>query len=124
MRKIRHHASLLERRFAEDGVERGHHRHAQVAQQRQHVAARLAAEDAVFVLEAEDVDPAHVQEVARAAISGEIALRDFEAHALAVSVAFAGVVHRQHRAIEIGELGRNCGRQVGRESGVPQRLGI
>ena len=47
-----HHAPLMRIRRGEDRVQRRHDRHAQLAEQRQDVAARLAAEDPVLVLDA------------------------------------------------------------------------
>ena len=47
-----HAAALHGIGLAEDGVQRRHDRHAQLAQERENVAAGLAAEDAVLVLHA------------------------------------------------------------------------
>ena len=44
------------------------------------MAARLAAEDAVLVLQGQHVERAHVQEVGRAAVRGKIALGDLESN--------------------------------------------
>ena len=56
----------------------------------EHVAARLAAEDPVLVLHADDVDGVDVQEVGGAAVGREVALGDLEANARRVGVPCPG----------------------------------
>ena len=107
-----HHRALRRVGLGEDGVQRRHDRHAQLAQQREDVAAGLAAEDPVLVLHAQDVDGVDVQEVRRAPVRGEVALGDLEADPRRVGVAPAGVVHGQHEAVELGELGGDRVAQV------------
>ena len=114
-----HHAALQGIGLAEDGVQRRHDRHAQLAQQREDVAARLAAEDAVLVLHAHDVDGVDVQEVRRAPVRRDVALGDLEANPRRVRVTLAGVVHREHEAVDRGELGRDRVAEIGREGGDP-----
>ena len=55
-----HDAPLFGGRVVQDGVERGHNRHPQFAQQHQHVAAGRSAENAELVLHANDIDIADV----------------------------------------------------------------
>ena len=63
------HGALRRRRLGQDGVQRRDDRHGQPRQQRQDVAAGLAAEDAELVLQRDDVELAGVQEVGRRARS-------------------------------------------------------
>ena len=55
--------ALRRRRLGEHGVQRRDDRHGQARQQRHDVAAGLAAENAEFVLQGDDVEPAGVQEL-------------------------------------------------------------
>ena len=58
-----HHRALRGRRLGQHGVERRHDRHGEARQQLEDVAAGFAAENSEFVLQANDVEPAGVQEV-------------------------------------------------------------
>ena len=58
-----HHVALRRVRILEDGVERGHHRQARLADQCEHVTAGRSAEDAEFVLDAQHVHLALVESV-------------------------------------------------------------
>ena len=48
--------------LAQNGVQRGHHRHFQAAQQMQDMASGGAAEDSILVLQAHHIDIVEVQE--------------------------------------------------------------
>ncbi len=115
LRDLVHRAPLHGARLAEDRVQRRHDRHAELAKQRQHVAPRLAPEDPVFVLHAHDVDPVDVQEVGGTAVRRDVVLGDLETDARRVRVPPAGVVHREHEAIQGGELGGDRVAEIGRE---------
>ena len=81
-----HHPALADVRRFEDRVERGDDRHPQLAEQRQDVAACLPAEDPVLVLERQDVDSAHVQEVGGATVGDQVRLGDLEADTRGIRV--------------------------------------
>ena len=66
---LAHHVVLGGRRLREHGVKGGHDRHFQARQQLDDIAARLATENPVLVLEARDVVARVVQELGRAARS-------------------------------------------------------
>jgi hypothetical protein len=100
-----HRGALELVRRREDRMERRHDRHAQLAQQRQHVAAALAAEDPVLVLHARDVDRVDVQEVRRPAVRGDVAVRDLEADRRRIGVTPVAVVHGEREAVERRECG-------------------
>ena len=110
-----HHGALHRVRLGEDRVERRDDRHAQIAQELEHVPARLAAEDAVLVLDRHDVDGVDVEEVGGAPVRVDVALGDLEAHARRVGVLHADVVHREHEAVELRHLALDGVAQVGRE---------
>ena len=95
-----HRAALQDTRLAEDGVQRRHNRHAQLAKQCEDVAARLASEDSIFVLHAHDIDAIDVQEICRTAVRCDIAFGDLEPDARRVRVTSASIVHREHEAVE------------------------
>ena len=101
-RQLVDHHPLRRVGLRQDGVQRGDDGHPQVAQQRQHVRAGLAAEDAVLVLHAEHVHLVHVEEVGRAMVGGQVALVDLEPHARRVGMTPPGVVHGQHEAVGPG----------------------
>jgi hypothetical protein len=61
--QLLHGVALQEIGRAEDGVERSHDGHAQLAQQHEHMASRLAAEYPVLVLHVHEIDHVHIQEV-------------------------------------------------------------
>jgi hypothetical protein len=66
--------------------------HAQIAQQREDVAAGWATEDAVLVLEDDKINSVDVQEVGGARIGFEVALGDLKTDARWVGIALLGVV--------------------------------
>ena len=76
-----HHGALHGIGLREDRVERRDDRHAEIAQELEHVAAGLRSEDAVLVLDGDDVDGADVEEVSGAPVRGDVALGDLEAYA-------------------------------------------
>ncbi len=100
-------------------MQRRHDRHAELAEQGEDVAPGLAAEDAVLVLHAHHVDRVDVQEIRGTPVRRDVAFGDLEAHPRRIRVTLAGVVHREHEAIERGELGRDRVTQIGREGGDP-----
>ncbi len=83
------------------------------------MAAGGTAEDAVLVLEADDVGVAEVEEVGGAEIRIELLLLDLEPDLRRVVVPFREVVDRDHEAVGAGELGGRGGAEVVRESGDP-----
>ena len=73
--------ALRRRRLRQHGVQRGDDRHGQPREQRQDVAAGLAAEDAEFVLQRDDVELPGVQEVGGApVILDPLAVVDLQPH--------------------------------------------
>ena len=96
-----HHAPLVGVRLAQDGVQRGDDRHAQLAQQRQHVAAGRPAEDPELVLHADDVHVADVEEVRRALVGRQVLLLDLEANHVRILVAALDVVDRHGEALAL-----------------------
>ena len=103
--------------LAEDRVKGSHDRHPQLAEQREHVAAGLAAEDAVLVLHAHDIDRIHVQIIRGAAVRGDVVLGHLEANSRRIGMSMTAVVHCQHEAIEDWELDGDRIRQMSGERG-------
>jgi hypothetical protein len=114
-----HDAALIRIRLAQDGVQRGHHRHAQLAQERQNVTAGRTAEDAVFVLQADEIHIVAVQEIRGPPVRGWVILHQLEAHARRIGVAVVGVVHGQGEASRLRVRGGDGLAQIGREGGNP-----
>ena len=98
-------------------MQRRDDRHPQVAQQREDVAARRAAVNAVLVLEADDVGVAEVEKVGRAAIRVEVLLCELETHLRRVLVALGHVVDRDDAAVDRRILSRDSAAQIGGEGG-------
>ena len=116
-RQLVDHRALRRIRRREDGVQRRHDRHAQLAQQREDVGAGLAAEDSVLVLHGQHVDVIDVQEVGGAPIRAEVALGDLEPDARRIAVPSAGIVHRQHERVDVRQRCRQRIGEVRRERG-------
>ena len=78
--QIAHHAALLHVGLAQNGVQGGDDGHLQFAQQRQHMTAGRAAENAELMLHANHVHVGDVQKIRRAQIGGQVLLRNLKAH--------------------------------------------
>ena len=94
-RDLVHDGALRGIGLGQQRVQRRDHGHAQLAQQGEDVAARLASEDPVLVLQADDVDRADVQEVGGAAVGRHVTLVEREANAWGIGVPVPRVVHRK-----------------------------
>ena len=101
----------------EDGVEGGDDGHAEFAQESEDMAAGGAAEDAVFMLETDQIHVVDVEEVGGALVGGEFVLLEFEANAGRVGVALRGVVDGDGEAGEVGESGGEGFAEIGGEGG-------
>ena len=78
-------------------VQRGHHRHPQLAEQRQNVAPRGAAEDPELVLETHDVNVVDVEEFGGASIGGNLLLDDLKPDAIGILVSLGDIVDWNHK---------------------------
>jgi hypothetical protein len=112
-------ALLIGARGGQDGVQRRHHGHAQLAQQGQHVPARGAAEDAVLVLQTHHVDRVDVQKLGRTPVRVDLAFGDLEAHALRIRVRLGRVVQRHDQRLDCRSGFGRGRRQIGGERGDP-----
>ena len=92
--QLLHHPPLLGAGFAQNGVQRGHDRHPQLAQQGQERAAGRPAVAAELVLHADDVRIAHVQEIRRALVSGQVLPLDLETN-------LAGILLRRRQVLSL-----------------------
>ena len=70
-----HDAELVGVGLAQNGVQRGHHRHLQAAQQMQDMASGRAAENSILMLQTDHVDAVEVEEFCGLLIRGQIVLR-------------------------------------------------
>jgi hypothetical protein len=86
------HDPLICVRLAQNRVQRSDQRHFQSAQQGQNVAARGAAVDAVFMLQADKIVAIEVQEICGPLIGGNVFLRQLQAHLFRIIVAGIGIV--------------------------------
>ena len=94
-------ARCAARRLGQHRVQRRHHRHGQTRQQVEDVAARLTAEDAEFVLQADDVEPAGVQEVRGAHIVFELSSWICRPTSGGIVVGLTVIGHRHDGGVEI-----------------------
>ncbi len=90
---------LIGARLSQDRMEGRHDRRSQVAHQAEHMAARRAPEDAVLVLETDDVGIGEIQEVGRAEIGVNLLLLDLEPRLRRIVVSLREIVDRDHEAI-------------------------
>ena len=111
------HPALIGVGVAQNGVQGRDDGHAQFAQEGQDVTARPPAEDAIFVLQADEVDVVDIQEVGGAAIRVNILLRQFKANAGRIGVAGLDVVDGQGNAGCSLVFGGDGLTQVGGERG-------
>ncbi len=89
------------------------------------MAARRAPEDAVLVLEADDVGIGEIQEVGRAEIRVDLLLLDFEPRLRRVVVSLREIVDRDHEAIGTRVLGGDRRAEVireGRDAAFPRQI--
>ena len=96
------HRALRRRRLGQHGVERRHHRHGEARQQRQDVGAGFAAENSEFVLQADDVEPAAVQEIRGARVLFEFAVLDLQSDRRRIVIGLAMIGHRHDGGIDVG----------------------
>ena len=118
-RELVHHAALERVGLGEDGVQGRDDRHPQLAQQLKDVTPGLSTEDAVLVLDADDIDRVDVQEVGGPPVRRHLALRDLEANAGRVGVTPAGIVHREDEALDLGMGRGDRAAQIRGERGDP-----
>jgi hypothetical protein len=79
------------------------------------VASRFAAEDAIFMLQANDINVIHIKVIGGAPVGVKIVFSQFEAHSLWIIVAFSNVIHRQSKAVRFWKLGGHSLAQIGSE---------
>ncbi len=109
------HAVLIGVRVAQHGVERGDDWRPQIAHQPEDVAAGGTAEDAVFVLEADDVGIGEIEEVGRSQVRVDLLLLDLEPHLRRVVVTLGQIVDRDDETIGPRILGGDRRTQIIRE---------
>ena len=110
-----HHRALVGIWIAQDGVQRGDKRHVQPAQEFQNMRARTAAKDSIFMLQANQIDIAEIQEVGGLAVGRQIILGQFEAYPSRITVALFGIVHRKSQQLRRAVFRMNGVAQIGCE---------
>ncbi len=112
-----HDAELVGAGLAQNGVQRGHHRHLQSAQQMQDMASGRAAENSILVLQADHVDIVEVQEFRGLLIRGHVILRQRPSHSCGIVISLFRIVHRQRQQPGRAIFSRDGLAQVGGEGG-------
>src|SRR5271166_271646 len=92
-----HQCPLIQIWSAEHGVQRRDHRHPQVAQQSQKMAAGRPAEDAKLVLNRDEFDIVGVKEMGRAAIGIDFLLVNLKPDPSWIVVTFGSIIDRAHQ---------------------------
>src|SRR5579864_4286903 len=113
--ELLHNAALVGSRFTQDGMQRGDNRHSQSVQECQNMGAGGPTENAEFVLQADDVNVADVEEVRGAQIGRQVLLLNLEPNHLRVLVATRYVVDRHCQALALRMRALHGGKQVGCE---------
>ena len=117
MEDIAHHPPLIGRGMGENGMERGVDRCPDVAHQFEHVSAGGAAEDAVFVLQGDDVDVREIQELGGPLVGRHVGVGALEPHLGGILVGSSAVVHRHDETIGLREVGSDGVAHVAGERG-------
>ncbi len=94
-------------------VERRHHRHAQIPQEFQQMTAGRAAVYAVFMLDADNIGAADIDELRHDAVVAQFRLVDLEAYLFRIRITFLLVVHGRRPAIDVGRFRSEALHQVG-----------
>ena len=81
------------------------------------MAARAAAVDAVFMLQADQIVAIEIEEIGRPLIGGDVFLRQFQAHLLWIVVTRIRIVDGNGKQASFSVFGRERGAQIGRECG-------
>jgi hypothetical protein len=97
--------------------------HLQISQQRQHVAARLPSEDAILVLQTDDINVIEVQEVSGGLVGVDVLLLDLEPDALRVMIALFDIGDGHGEALDPGIKRRERLADVRGERGDPALAG-
>ena len=113
------HPALIVAGLLEHRVQGGGDRHPQIPQQADDVAAGRAAEDAVLMLQTDDVGVGEVQVVRRAQVTVKLLLLDLEPDFPRVVIPLGEIVHRHHEAVGTRKLGGHRRADVMRERGNP-----
>ena len=99
-----HDVALRRRRLGQNGVKRRDDRHGQPREQRHDVAAGLAAENAEFMLQADDVELTGIQEVGRTHIVFELVIVDLKPNDGWIVVGVTMIGHRHDRCLHLRRL--------------------
>ena len=112
MENLAHHLPLRGRRLGQHRVERRMHRRPQAPEQRQHVAACLAAKDAVLMLQGDDVHVGKIQKIGRPLVGRDVLIGALEPYLLRIGMGPAGIVHRDDEGLGAGQMLRDGAPQV------------
>ena len=98
-------------------MQRCYHRHAEVFEKMQDMAAGLAPKDSVLMLQRNDADAAGIDKLGCRPIGDEIGLRQLEPHPRRVAVMGLRIVHGYDKKIGARVLSNNRVAQISRERG-------
>ena len=91
--------------------------HAQLPQERENVTAHSSAKDAIFELQARQIDIVNIQKARCAAIGFNILFREFKADAGWIRIAFRNVVDGQRDTGSLTKLRSDSFTQIGGKGG-------
>ena len=111
-----HHPELVGIGLAKNGMERGHHRHLEAAQQLQDVTASRSTENSILVLQTDHVEIVEVQELSGLSIRSQIVLGERPSHPRRIVISSVRVVYRKRQQSSGPALGGYGCAQVGGKS--------
>jgi hypothetical protein len=77
----------------------GDHRHSEISQQRQQVAAARASKYSELVLEAQDIHINKIQKIGCPTVGRDILFGNFETHFGRIMVSLRAICHRDNRTV-------------------------
>ena len=87
--------------LAQNGMQRSHDGHLQLAQHRQNVPSGGTTEYAELMLQTDNIDIADIQEISGAQVRGQILLLNLAAHYFWIFVPVGGVIHCDTQALAL-----------------------
>src|SRR5580692_7624750 len=118
-RNLRHHPALVGIWLTQDCVQGRSERHPQSSQKFQNMPAGEATKDSIFVLQANQIDVAEVQEVRGLPVGSQIIFRQLESHSRGIRITLFGVVDRKGQQLCRAIFCVYCVAQIRRERRNP-----
>ena len=99
-----HDFTIFRGRIFQNRMQRCHYRHAKLPEKLQQMAAGWAAENAVFMLHADNISLTDIEKLRSDTVVGQCILVYLEADLLRIGISFRGVIHGNRPAIYVGSF--------------------